>query len=223
MSASGRLKLGRPVSCRDGPLGEAVDLVIDPTTNRVTHLVVQTTQLAEGGRLVPIELVGCDHANAELTVRCTVAEARTLPGVQEVQYLRPGQLPVEDADHDVGVQDVYLMPTNQGGAFVDLQPDPEPDIVMSYDRVPKGTVEIRRLSSVTDVDGDELGRLDGVCLEAGRITHVILRCGHLWRRRELTVPIADVAQMATDQVVLRLSRRQLNARRRPQTGRGAGG
>jgi hypothetical protein len=174
-------------------------------------VVVQASQPPGGSRLVPIELVGCDEANSVLTVRCTVEEATMLPGVQEVQYLRPGQLPFEDADYDIGVQDVYPMPYDEAGAFVDLQPDLEPDIVMSYDRVPKGTVEIRRLSAVTSADGDELGRLHGVCVEAGRITHVILRRGHLWRRRELMVPVADVARMTMDQVVLRLSRDQLEA------------
>jgi uncharacterized protein YrrD len=212
---SGRLGFGRPVSCPDGPLGEVADLVIDPITNRVTHLVVQASHLPGGSRLVPIELVRCDQANSEVSVRCTVEEATGLPRVQEVQYLRPGQVPIEDADHDIGVQDVYLMPSNEAGAFVDLQPDPEPDIVMSYDRVPKGTVEIRHSSAVTSADGDELGRLDGVCLEVGLVTHIILRRGHLWRRHELMVPVADVAKMTTDEVVLRLTRHQLNALRGP--------
>lgn len=209
--ASGRLEFGRPVNCPDGPLGELADLVIDPTSNRVTHLVVKASDLPGGSRLVPIELVRCDHARRDVTVECTAEEAATLPGVQEVQYLRPGEVPVEDADHEVGVQDLYLMPSGESGAFVDLQPDLEPDVVMSYDRVPKGTVEVRHLTPVTAADGEELGVLDGMVVDAGRITHVLLRHGHLWRRRELAIPVADVAKVGMDAVALRLSREQVEA------------
>lgn len=209
--ASGRLEFGRPVNCPDGPLGELADLVIEPRSGCVTHVVVKASRLPGGSRLVPIALVRCGHARAGVTVECTTEEAAALPGVQEVQYLRPGQVPVEDADHDVGVQDVYLMPSGEAGAFVDLQPDPEPDVVMSYDRVPKGTVEVRHLSPVTAADGHELGGLQGVVVDAGRITHVLIRHGHLWRRRELAIPVADVAAVRMDAVVLRLSRQQLEA------------
>ena len=36
-----RLELGGSVRCEDDLLGELADVVIDPTTKRVTHLVVE--------------------------------------------------------------------------------------------------------------------------------------------------------------------------------------
>ena len=51
-----RLELGRPVRCSDGPFGELVDIVIDPTKKRVTHLVVRAHGLDGVSRLVPVEL-----------------------------------------------------------------------------------------------------------------------------------------------------------------------
>lgn len=36
-----RLELGGRVDCSDGTFGELADVVIDPTTKRVTHLVVK--------------------------------------------------------------------------------------------------------------------------------------------------------------------------------------
>lgn len=204
---TGRLKFGSPVRCLDGAFGALQDLVVNPEDNRVTHLVVEPRHVAGGSRLVPIERARC--GSSDISILCTVEEATVLPRVQEVQYLRPGELPVEDADSDIGVQDVYLMPYHEAGAFVDLMPDPDPDVVMSYDRVPKGMVEIRHLSPVTTSDGHELGLLEGVCVEVGRITHLILRRRHLWRRHELTIPVGDVARMSMDEVTLRLSKAQL--------------
>jgi sporulation protein YlmC with PRC-barrel domain len=53
-----RLELGGSVRCEDDLLGELADVVIDPTTKRVTHLVVQSHNDIAPARLVPIELAG---------------------------------------------------------------------------------------------------------------------------------------------------------------------
>src|ERR1051325_11558242 len=52
-----RLELGTPVHCSDRKFGELTDVVIDPGTRSVTHLVVKSHHVAEGPRLVPISLV----------------------------------------------------------------------------------------------------------------------------------------------------------------------
>ena len=51
-----RLELGARVDCADGTFGELADVVIDPTTKRVTHLVVQAKGAAIGRTVVPVEL-----------------------------------------------------------------------------------------------------------------------------------------------------------------------
>ena len=52
---------------------------------------------------------------------------------------------------------------------------------MTYDRVPKGEVEIRRSSAVTSADGHDLGQVDGFLVDGeAHITHFILERGHLW-------------------------------------------
>ena len=39
-----------------------------------------------------------------------------------------------------------------------------------------------------------------------RISHVVLERGHLWGRREVSIPIGAVEKVETDEVVLRLSK-----------------
>jgi uncharacterized protein YrrD len=83
---------------------------------------------------------------------------------------------------------------------------------MAYDRVPKGEVEIRRASAVASVDGHDLGQVDGFVVDAeGQITHVVLERGHLWGRREVTIPIGAVATVATDAVTLSLSKEEVGS------------
>src|SRR6185503_11915135 len=62
-----RLDLGSPVRCTDDAFGELADVVIDPTTRRVTHLVVQPHRQSEATRLVPVERArGGDEADGTI-------------------------------------------------------------------------------------------------------------------------------------------------------------
>jgi PRC-barrel domain len=67
-------------------------------------------------------------------------------------------------------------------------------------------VEMRRGSAVEAADGTFLGHVDGFLVDdEGRITHLVLERGHLWRRRDITIPVTAVAQLHTDKVRLSLS------------------
>ena len=77
---------------------------------------------------------------------------------------------------------------------------------MFYDTVPKGEVEIRRASSVVTADERYAGDVDGFIVdERGDISHFVLERGHLWGRREITVPIGAVTKVESDTVTVGLS------------------
>ena len=86
------------------------------------------------------------------------------------------------------------------------------DLGMVYDRVPKGEVEVRRSSSVMTTDGHYVGDVDGFLVdEEDQITHFVLERGHLWGRREVTVPIGAVAKVESDTVTVNLSSDEIGA------------
>ncbi len=204
-----RLELGEPIRCTDGELGELADIVLDPRSQRVTHLVARTPQDMGRKRLVPYELVHVGATENTIRLDCSVADAHRLAQAQEMTYLRMGETAQEDPEWDVGVQDVYPVPHYDAGAFVDYQPDPEPEILQTYDRIPKGHVEIRRESTISTGDGHSAGTLAGVLVQGESVTHLILRRGHFWQRRAVMVPVAEVQSIRTDEVILRRSRREL--------------
>ena len=106
-----RLELGTPVRCTDDTFGELADVVIDPISKRLTHLVVRPRdQEEQAARLVPVELAEGSDEGSEISLHCTVEEANRLEPVREFAYLRLGEAPVEDPDWDVGVEDVLAMP-----------------------------------------------------------------------------------------------------------------
>ena len=198
-----QLDLGTRVYCNDESVGELVDVVIDPTARRVTHLVVEPDREGWLARLVPIELAEpSDHARG-ITLRATVEEVRGLPPARRIAYLRLDEFPVADADWDVGIQEVLALPYYPS---YDLEATPS-DVALTYDRIPKGEVEIRRASAVRSADGHQLGHVDGFVVDRDeQITHLVLEHGDLWGRREITIPIAAVAEVETDAVLLSLTK-----------------
>jgi len=209
-----RLELGSPVNCTDGPFGKLADIVVDPTKRRVTQLVVEPHDDHGKARLVPIELAsaeeGEDHA---IAVRCSMEEADQLELVEETAYIRLGESPDLEPGWDLGVEKVlaepYYVYGYVGGPGYETGPpaDYDPHVSVTYDRIPKGDVEIRRASEVSSADGHQLGKVDGFLVaDDDTITHFVLERGHLWGRREVTIPITAVDRVLTDAVMLTLTK-----------------
>jgi sporulation protein YlmC with PRC-barrel domain len=203
-----RLELGSRVNCTDDAFGELADVVIDPTRQRVTHLVVDPDREQWLARLVPVELADLGKSGARgVTLRATVEEVRQLPPAHDIAYLRLGDFPLEDPDWDVGIQEVLALPYY----VYDLEPTPI-DFALTYDRIPKSEIEIRRASSVASADGHRLGHVDGFLVDRDDgITHLVLERGHLWGRREITIPVGAVGRVETDAVTLTLSKDEVEA------------
>ena len=213
-----RLEIGNRVRCTDAVYGELTDIVIDPLEKRVTHLVVRPEHDEGEARLVPIRLANRrDDGPREIELECTLDEAKRFESVHEAAYLRLGESPAKDPDWDVGVADVLALPYYAGLGYAgsDTGPFPDqldPNVTLLYDRVPKGEVEVRRASAVISVDGYSLGEVDGFVVDADEhITHFVLERGHLWGRKEVTIPIGAVAKVESDTVHVALSKDEVGA------------
>ncbi len=211
-----RLELGRPVNCSDGEFGELADVVIDPISRRVTHLVVAPRHDHHEARLVPITHVRRgDDAGAPLVLALTIAELEALERIQKSAFLRLGDTPVEDPDWEIGIQDILALPYYQSLAPGGVGPGVPPlgfddRITEVYDRIPKDKIEVRRASAVLSADGHSLGHVDGFVVDdADAITHLVLEHGHLWGKREVTIPVGAIATIANDEVTLSLTKDQV--------------
>jgi sporulation protein YlmC with PRC-barrel domain len=201
-----RLELGSPVNCTDGPFGELADVVIDPTKRRVTHLVVEPHGDHGKAKLLPIELANTEEGESPaIRVRCSLEEAGRLEPVEEYAYIRLGESPDLEPGWDIGVESVLVQPYYGYGPGLGYEAVPveyDPHVSMT-----KGEVEIRRASEVTSADGHRLGEVDGFLVDDDdAITHFVLERGHLWGRREVTIPINAVASVHTDSVTLTLTK-----------------
>ena len=201
------LALGTTVRCSDGAVRELADIVVDGPGRRVTHLVVQPKRQHEEARLVSLELVG-EEANGGVSLFCTAETLDGLERVREYAYLPAGQQPEDNPQWDVGVEDVLVVPSVEP---LDMaEPELDPNVNLMYDRVPKGEVELRLTSSVYSKDEHRLGSVNGVVVdEDGVITMLALQRGHLWWRREMSVPVDAIASLENDVVTLAVEKSEL--------------
>lgn len=205
------LALGSSVRCADGPFGELADVLVDPVSNRVTHLVVRSAGLDGVPRLVPIALAGAPGGEQkEIVLQCTLSAAAELEPVQSHDFLRPGDPPPDDPEWDVGAEWMLAAPIGSLGLAPYEGVDASYDVV--YDRIPKGEAEIRRASVVIGPNGRYVGDINGFVLDiTEQITHVVIEHGFLWRRRKVAIPIDSVESVQTDTVTLRLNDYEVDA------------
>ncbi len=201
------LRLESRVHTTDGMAGTLADVVIDPAKKSVTHVVVRAGEPDPAARLVPLQLVrGGNPPGEPVSLSCTAEELGRLESVQGYAYLPVDERPAPDAQWDVGVEDVVMMPSYQGADLGVYTADIEPNVGVTYDRVPKGEVELRRSSAVVSSDGHDLGTVHSVAVDGGAIAHVAVERGHLWWKRLVPVPIASVTGLETNAVTLGLTK-----------------
>lgn len=209
------LHLGSTVRCTDDVLGDLADFVILPAKRRVTHLVVVPRQNRDEARLVPIEVVTSIGAGrgGDVGLNISIWDASELPEVQEFAYTLLEEVPPLESDEwDVGIEDVLTIPTPGYGAWQMGPLEDEGHVSVTYDRVPRGEVEVRHESEVMTADGERIGRLDGLEVEAdGSITRLVLERGHLWGRRRIEIPASAVSHFEMDAVALSLSKPEVEA------------
>ena len=212
------LKVGMLAEATDGPCGEIADVVVDPVHWRVTHLVVQPHHQHDQSRLVPIDAVVSNDAD-HVVLSWTIKQVEDSAAVEETDFVSYGSWPQIEGGWDVGVDRVLAWPYypyaglgvggfgypygfgwgyGWGGPAL---------VTTTYDRVPEGTIEVRRASEVLSSDGHKVGHVDGFLVDpTSKITHLVLEHGHLWGHRDITIPIADIERASSDTVQLSVTR-----------------
>jgi len=196
------LVLGSQAVCSDGYRGELVAVVLDPADGTLTHLVVEPEGRVGLARLVPLDIAGIDAAPGGIRLRCTEAE---------FQGLEPAEQTL--AEFALGYQvPVQLLPPGWRGTGGPVTPGgaipriPEKETI---DVIPPGEVEQRRGGHVHATDGD-IGLVRALRIDPAsrRVTHVLVREGHLLARKDVAIPFGSVAGF-DDGIRLGLTRQQV--------------
>jgi hypothetical protein len=172
MAEETQFTIGAEASCSDGECGDVRRFIIDPATQTVTHLVIEPKHGNAPGRLVPVDLV--ESTTGGIRLRCTMAEFGHLEHADETDM-------VEGTGVGIGMHDGPPMGI------------PQPTQVVFQDVVPLGETEVTPGEPVHATDG-EIGHVQGFLVDSDthRLTHVLLREGHLWGHKEVAIPVSAV-------------------------------
>jgi sporulation protein YlmC with PRC-barrel domain len=88
---------------------------------------------------------------------------------------------------------------------------PEPMLTpVNHEQIPPGELAIRRGAKVEATDG-HVGRVDEFLVDPanGHITHLVLREGHLWSPKEVTIPVSQIDRIEENTVYLKLDKHSI--------------
>ncbi len=198
MAESTPLEIGVKAFCTDGECGTLTQVVLDPIADRVTHVIVEPEHREGKGRLVPVEVA--EGQAGRVNLHCTREEFDKLEIAEEIRFLPGGVNYTGDyAGFDPGA--VVLWPYFGAG---------NASVPVAVDTLPVGEVAVRRGEEVHATDG-RIGEVEGLIVEGGshRVTHVLLKEGHLFNRKNVAIPITSVASVDDAGIRLSISKRDV--------------
>jgi sporulation protein YlmC with PRC-barrel domain len=182
------LALNAAVRCSDGSGGQITRIILNPLTKKVTDIVVRGPSRLGAERLVPVEEI-VTATPEEVTLQLT---RKALSRMQ--RFITHEFVPQQDTSMSGGAAATFYWPYSI----------PARDTLdVTHPAIPPEELAVRRSDRVEAIDG-QIGHVDALLIDpqTEAITHLILREGHLWGRRELTIPISQI--VAIEDGVVRL-------------------
>jgi sporulation protein YlmC with PRC-barrel domain len=209
-SATTQFTIGAEVSCSDEVCGKVTRVIVDPVARALTHLVVEPKHGGGPARLVPLDLVNATAGAIEL--RCTAAQFDKLNAAEETRFL-PGASGYPGYDQGQALSWPYYAMGGMGGMGMmggmgvgmgGIGPQ-----AVTTDTIPVGEVDVHRGEHVQATDGD-IGRVQGLVIDPRNrhVTHVLLQEGHLWGRKNVSIPIGAVTRV-DDGIRLNITKEQV--------------
>ncbi len=192
------MPLKAKVQCSDGACGKVTNVVINPVTQHVSHIAIENKDLPKNStRLIPLDLVA-SSTPSEVVLKCSIADVAAMqPFVVDSFVKATGSGQAYSSGDAYSSQFVY----NDSGY----------DNVQS-EIVPKGELAIYSGLPIEASDG-KLGKLDELVIDpkTGDLTHIQMREGHLFGKKDVAIPIADIDFFDGETIYLKLDKKAVKA------------
>lgn len=196
------------------PLGEKVGridrVVVDPGSDKVTHLVVKKGVLFTEDKVVPLDAV--DVTTDKLVVlKRSSDDPDRFPKFEETHYIPEG--PFEDSRNREAQRARRLIwyQTNVNTPFLAPGPPATPVTPFYIKRtrrnIPKGSIPLDEGATVVDAAENKVGWVEEIFAEPQdrQVTHILISKGILIKKKKL-IPIAWVKDIFEDSIRLSVTR-----------------
>ena len=206
------LKEGTPVVTADGKeVGKINRFVLDPSTNEVTHIVVQKGWLLTEDKVVPFDMVN-STVEDKMVLSEDADDFDQLPPFEETHYVRVSDEQIRmvrtDDTPDYQNAPVYYWYPPHGyigfpayGLGHYAWPRTE-----TQQNIPGNTVPLKEGTNVISADGEHVGDVERLFVEpdSNQVTHFLISQGLLFKNHKL-VPANWIRSAAEDEVRLTVS------------------
>jgi sporulation protein YlmC with PRC-barrel domain len=192
------IPINAKVNCADGECGRSIYVIVNPVTQKVTHLVVKEKLAPHSERLVPVKWI--DETGPDMVLlKCDQESFTAMSDFVETEYLWK-KLP----DYKNLAGGYLLLPFSV--------PQVAKTVEVKHRRIPFGELAVKRGAAVYAADG-HVGQVDEFLVdpEDSHITHLVMQEGHLWGQKEVTFPISEIDRIDEDGVHLKLDKRAIEA------------
>ncbi len=175
-----------------GPYGRSRFMILDPVADKVTHLVVEENDLSMSQRLVPLKFVGATTPE-RIDLTCSPEELGAMEIFMQEEFISAVS----------AIPDTMLWPYVAMGTEL---------LTIRHEKLPPGEVKVRRGTGVHATDG-RIGKVDELMVDkaTGGITHLILVEGHLWGKKDISIPVNQIERIEKDAIHLKLSKKEVEA------------
>lgn len=184
------IPINAKVICSDGPCGKSVRVILKPTTEKITHLVVSDQVFPETEYLVPITQV-VETKSDEIRLKCSRKKFSEMPIFEQLEF----------------VPSNFIGYTGSAYMMWPYYPPTASFITVEKEHIPVDELEIHRGATVEAKDG-HIGRVDEFLInpDTDRITHLVMREGHLWGQKDITIPVSQIDHYKDGAVYLKLKK-----------------
>jgi sporulation protein YlmC with PRC-barrel domain len=197
------IPLNAKVECTDGACGHSVYVLINPVLEKVTHLVVRE-DASNTEYIVPVDVVSESITNI-IQLRCSKEELEKMAPFIQTEFVHE-QVPAypEYREEMFGTGSHYYMPYVTSEISV--------QVPVEHLQIPPGELAVHRGTRVEAMDG-YVGKVDEFVVnpENSHITHLVMREGHLWGKKDVMIPISAMGDTHDDTVFLKLDKHQVES------------
>jgi sporulation protein YlmC with PRC-barrel domain len=200
------IPLNAQVVCTDGVCGRSVFVLIDPVTDRVTHVVVKE-DASNAEYIVPVESV-IEAIADTIRLNCSKAELEKMDPFIKTAFIEEEVSGMNFAyvggRMGMGIGANYYLP------YVSAERKVYESI--KQQQIPPGELVVRRGARVEATDG-YVGKVDEFVVnpENGDKTHLVMREGHLWGKKDMIIPLSAMGDAHDDTVFLKLNKNQIES------------
>jgi sporulation protein YlmC with PRC-barrel domain len=197
------IPLQAPVECTDGVCGCSEYVLINPVLDKVTHLVIKEDSAPNTEYIVPVDFVKETIAET-IHLRCSRSELKKMEPFIETTFIKeiaPG-MNYGMGGGMRGLGSYYYLPYVSYSRTV--------QVAVEHQQIPPGELTVRRGTRVEAKDG-YVGKVDEFVVnpENGNITHLVMREGHLWGKKDVIIPLSALGETRENTVFLKLDKQQI--------------